>query len=405
LAEGADGAREGGAFPPSAPASADVRCIAPPRLDGGTAFVLVAPWDGWHPELRRVVEDVRRSAPGRTTRSTMALDSPSGERLLFDVIPEGNHVALVAEGRAQIDLFAHQGRAVLRATAAELEAVGFEAWGAWFDRATWWIKGARCAGPREARSAGWATRNIELASDFAGLAFYSSDPQLFTNARGRARRVDSEGFASDGTIETLNIGKRGSNAVAVSTHDKTAVLLKDGIDPASSVYSLTWKQRGWSGERVRRVEVRARGSALRAEDKRTGEVIDLSDPAALLDAETLGRFWRYATTKRTRLVLSTTSRVRRAPTDPRWVAVQDAGGCDDGARFQQAPRDRLRLTVAEKLARDEQQLARSVRRVAVLAGAHDAAELLPRIRELVSPEEIARERARYAWMLPPPGVL
>jgi hypothetical protein len=258
-----------------------------------------------------------------------------------------------------------------------------------------------------ARALGWKVRNVEVCADFTGLHFFEGDPKFFAGPRG-AKRIDSGGFRPDGAVETIEIGKRARDRIALETHEKSAWLRKRQTDAATSVYAGTWRAGGWDArENVRRVEVRAHGKALVLRAKGSGPGLDLSDPAALLDAAALAALWRHATTT-SRLVMPGRTRLRRADTDPRWLAVHAAGdvGADAGPRLVVAhDPDARTLAAAERVRRAKRALLRSAAELALLDP--DSATLLSDLPATLTTDGEAdaaqtRARGRVGHLVAPP---
>jgi hypothetical protein len=228
----------------------------------------------------------------------------------------------------------------------------------WLDRVTGWLTGRPCPSPQHAATVGWSTVHLELASDFTGLTLFHDDALRFIKGGGDFGTIHSRNPKADGQAETINVGSRGEHRLALSTHDKSGQLRSKKRNPATSVYAPTWAVHGWDGQAsVRRVEARGNGRALNLvalEDPKV--TLDLTDPASLLDHAVLGAFWLHATMTRTRL---------RAPdaetTDPRWLAVQAAGGIVQQVRYAQVPRDQTRrLDLAERMELAEGEAARKL---------------------------------------------
>jgi hypothetical protein len=367
---------------PATSSTSAVYRISPPRPDGGTSFKLGRPPEGWSPELERVAKPFPPLGLGSAAHEPRRY-SPE-PRALHDA--DGKEVACIARhGRGYVCFhFEHHAKLFIYPTCAilEVESEGIwiddmEVWlRRWLDRASHWLLGKRCPDVADARGLGWQTHKLELCADFIGLQFYQTDVNLFVNSRGGPQRVDSKGFKPDGQVETIEIGKRRHEVLAIETHNKTAAVLeKLKVDPAESFYAPTWRAYDWNGlDPIRRVEVRGRGRALRIKARKGSRAFDLTDPVSLLDQAALNAFWRHATTSRTRLVMpppdqATAFRPRRAATDPRWVAVQDAGGVDDGVRFVRAPNDEARrLRWDQHVERVDRHLAVALARAAGLRG-------------------------------------
>ena len=401
--------------PPSlVPPDPNVRCVAPPHPDGGTSFKIDASFATWDTRLRKLVATFRKR---RSLPKVIDLVDADGVLLSARVkaAKAGSALSLVFDDQAQLLLLPDAQAAILEGKARGLWAHGVESWmTTWFDRATFLLTGQRCTSPDKARRAGWTTRRLELAADFVGLEISKNESELFVGARGGPLLVSSQGSMRRGMAETINIGKRGKHCLAISTHDKTQAVQSKSGRPEESVYRATWAANGWDGRAsLRRVEARGHGRALNIVSRRNRRVgVDLRDPAALIDPTLLGRFWVHATTTRTRLVLASPSgsspRLRGLPTDPRWAAVQAAGGNDDGDRYIQVPREeRIRLDYRERVRRAEEAVARAVGRLVGLR-AVSATSVGPElvalcIRQYVAlTEETAlAESSNDGWPFPP----
>jgi hypothetical protein len=352
--EGADGADE-------------IRVVAPPTIDGGTSFKIATSPTEWAPELKATIANPRAirgerechlaDHHGEVHDVTISFDAKVDRVKLLFRAPNGLEVA-------QLDIYVGSGRkggfAILETKADALWRDGPEKWlEAWLDRASSWLKARRCPLPEEAMAVGWRTHKLELCTDFTGLRIFYFDEMCMTSrrkAKGNPKKrgstvIRSRGIRPDGQLETMEVGERGRNRIAVETHAKTPLLYEEGTKPTESVYAPTWGAYGWNGEaEIRRVEIRARGTALLLRPRsKAKSVVDLSDPATLLNSDALNRYWRHATSSRTRLAVPGKGPLRKRATDPRWIAVQNAGGPDDGARWVQVNRMRAR-----KLSDEEQ---------------------------------------------------
>lgn len=231
-------------------------------------------------------------------------------------------------------------------------------------RASEWL--CRATGPSlaDAVPLGWKVSKVELAADFVGLHFRDGDQAFFTG-HGRKGDVRSEGFRFDASVETINVGRRGRARLSVSTHDKSQAVRKTHrCQPEGSFYTPTWVAHGWNrAAPIRRVEVRGSSGALHlyTED---GELLDLRKPIARLDPAKLHALWRHATTK-VRLVQrptvpSSSFRARRAPIDPRWIAVQNAAPVDGPRVFRVGRAPARELSMMELVERTRRGVERSV---------------------------------------------
>lgn len=343
----------------SSGADPNVKCIAPLHVDGRTSFRIDAPIEGWCRALRDLADVATRG--GRLPATIDIAEDLHGVVPTANVRrpPRGRGVNVIFEHHAQLRLFPHLGVVTLEARAESLWGNGVDRWMTiWFDRVSRWVQGRSCPSPLHARRLGWTTTRLELASDFTDLRFFLEDVPRFDRGHGKIRLVDSRGVKPDGQVETIYIGDRGKDRLALSTHNKTQVLMAKKRKPEKSVYTKTWQAHGWDGvSPIRRVEARAHGEALQLQAvDGSGLTLDMTDPAALLDMTLLGSFWLHATTTRTRLTAADGS-----ATDPRWLAVQAAGGVDQQVRYAQVPRDKSRrLDLAERRALAEREARRKL---------------------------------------------
>lgn len=292
-------------------------------MDGSTTFRLTAGVNEWCAALQDLLL--------ATTPKRVELVDQDGQLFPGQVRRTQHRLSIQFDKNAQLILYPRLGYALLQAKSQSLWAIGLERWMAqWLDRATFFLRGQRCEDPRLSRQSGWMVERLELASDFTNFRLLNDDAQSFTGGR-RSELIRSSPGDVIGEAETIDIGKRGPNSLAVSTHNKSLKLRRvDKVEPDASVYAPTWLAHGWNGAAdVRRVEVRAAGDALGLTCEETGVVYDLQDPASLLDPVHLKAMWEHGTTQRTRLVVRTPGSkraLRKVPTDPRWLAVQAAGG-------------------------------------------------------------------------------
>lgn len=350
---------------PAPSAARNIANIAPPQPDGGTSFRCRSDVANWSRRLARLLTLRATDLP-----SEVVLTCSDGTTV-HAVVKSGGRgsrrVKLLFVGEAQLDLHPN-GDVYLEADAQALWSQGTKTWlTTWLDRASLWFLGNSCPSLARARDLGWTTWKLELAADFVGLDIHLEDLGHFVG-RSAPALVGSRGF-QDGAVETVSCSRRRRHGLSVSTHNKTQRLVNvDKVQPEQSVYYATWRAHGYDGaSRVRRVEVRASGAALclrpskrrRKQDSASG-TLDLRDPAALLDPVALGRFWRHGTTKYRLTSESNNEKVRVRPTDPRWQAVQAAGGASEGVEYAVVDREGARrLSIDYLLAKEERKLARA----------------------------------------------
>lgn len=375
-----------------------VKLIGPPTVDGFTSFKLLVNEDRWAESLRQLV--AASASGGRNALpATIDLADAHGE-VCTAIVRYGDHgcVSIEFSDEAQLDLYAKQGFAVLITKANALWSLGLAEWmTTWFDRASYLLTGLRCRSPKDAALLGWKTSRLELCADFTGLQFFDPDLTCFVGACGGAKRIDSKGFKLDASVETIELGKRGRHALALETHNKTQKLGVDGVRPEASVYSPTWRGHGWNGKSVvRRVEIRAAGrSLLLVGSTHTTEPLDLREPESLLDKPLLHAFWRQAT-QRFRLVTPPNggTDLRHQPVDPRWGAVQNAGGDALAQRFVVDRSEVRRLDLAELQERERRLLVKVLARVVGLGAGNDVARAVRRhVEDVVSTPEFSKRFA------------
>lgn len=360
----------------AAPCTPDpsVKMIAPPTIDGGTAFTLKAEASSWNEQLRDLVS----TAAGKGWKlmpKTIPLHDDDGVLICTAKVRRSTHggVSLEFEGAAQLDLYDKAGHAVLITKASTLWVDGVEAWmRTWFDLASWLLLGVRCASPADAASLGWKTRNLELCADFTGLRFFHADvPCFMGGGPDGAGCFQSKGYKGDGSVETIESGRRRRNGLSVGTHNKTQKVVSDKSLPEKSVYSSTWRAFEWDGKsEIRRVEVRADGDSLKLTDDE--QKLDLQPPHALLDEAMLRLFWQHAT-HRVCLALPPKAggALNRHQVDPRWKAVQAAGGTGPAPRFVVDRSEARRLDLVDLRERANRDVLRALARAVGLHAADD----------------------------------
>lgn len=355
-----------------------VKMIAPPTIDGGTAFVLEAEASRWCPELRALLT-LRDRVGWKSMPKTVTLHNEDGE-VFAAIVRRGKHGEVTLEFRddAQLNLFDRGGFVVLLTKADALWREGLATWmNSWFDLASWLVLGNRCSSPEHAFDLGWRTKKVELCADFTGLRLGHQDVHRFVGGsrKNGAGAINSHGYRANGAMETIESSKRSRDALTVGTHNKTQKLGDDKILPVDSVYAPTWAAHGYDGKsEIRRVEVRAAGTSLHLTERSNADptgakaTLDLRPPASLLRRSALLLLWRHATTRRFRLALPPKqgSDLRHQPVDPRWVAVQRAGGEARTPRLVVDRSDVRRLSLAALRARAFQRLVRHLARAAGL---------------------------------------
>ncbi len=312
---------------PTAPgADPKVQCVAALQVDGATSFMAKAAETMWH----RDVQDALRTAH---RGGVVHLHDSRGRAFTLRVLSATpGKIELHVAGRVTIKVMRYAGTVEVIAAKEEVWTYGgIGPWAkTWLRLASHWFIGQRCTGLMDAGAAGWRVHRLELASDFTGFRFHILDePNFRTRQKANAWRSS---LAKNGERETVEAGRRGRGQITISVHDKHAeIRKKQKVEPIDSIYARLWQANDWGGRlRVRRVEVRADGQALKLQDVKTGQVFDLSEPSALLDRDMLARLWHEGTHRHVlKVPAEGVGKGKKPGTDPRWIAVQsvaDLGG-------------------------------------------------------------------------------
>lgn len=228
---------------------------------------------------------------------------------------------------------------------------------------------------------GWSTTCWHLNVDFAGLEWVWEDTLDVTAVRKRklfGRHVqddddalddldDEDGddedvddddadthIVTDGAfMQTFELGRGSSDVQVVGYRKGDEQREAKGIQPEKSAYATSqWIPHGWQpdvdGDPFR-VEIRARKKGLVYRHVERDEIVlDFRNPALLCDPESVRTFWAYVTGRR-RFVQRTGSRLRRCPTDARWLVVQSAARRPSRADIRQMPHEVARVTRTERV--------------------------------------------------------
>lgn len=388
------------AAPGAQVSTAAVRCICPPRPDGGTSLKLTGA------QLSPKILDAIALARTLKRGDVITLATPAGGTMDLEVGDRrGDRLDLHADGRAIVRVHASRGIVVLIARATQLWQDGVERWlRQWVPLVTWWVTGHVLDSSSvglldDAHELGWRLYELELAADFTGFELDVGDHARFlVPGRGNGQALRTDGCPIDGKEETVCVGKTGRvrDGLGMSCHNKTLQLSRRRIAPVKSVYAPTWERWGWAGEEVRRVEMRFHGRTLRLRAKSCDASLDASHPRALLDGRVLGQLWRHAT-HRIRLTLGNHKRLRSSTTDERWVMVQNAVPPSDDMSWTRQPR-------ARQLTRDDwfrRTLKASMRNFAALITLTGWSPESAAARVFVQPgfpDEMCKARARFAWL-------
>jgi len=197
------------------------------------------------------------------------------------------------------------------------------------------------AGCSVARVMGWKITGVEQCSDHTGLWFRREDARSFVGIRqtgnidGEGELPASETFGSSAEkVETIAVGTR-SSPVSICLYDKSLQVERaKGGD--RSLYEAAWRAGGWDGEMgIQRVEMRMTGVGLRMERRDTGEVIDLTDPAAVADPVKMSTAWAWVTYRKRLVIRDSAERATRCKVDPRWLWVHECAEAADLAHVGQ----------------------------------------------------------------------
>jgi len=322
---------------PIAPgADPKVRCVAALQVDGATSFVAKSSEAQWH-------VDVQDALRGARSGSVVRLPDPIAPGPIALEVKHNYQGKVRLQVDERVTIRIDRSRNTVEVVAAKEELWnhdGVEAWAkTWLRLTSHWFLGQQCAGLLDAGSAGWRVHRLELASDFTGFPVRSLDEPNFRSRQKISAWGSS--LAKNGERETVEVGARGRGPISISIHDKHAQIEKvHKVKPVASIYAPLWKTNGWQGRaRVRRVEVRADGKALKLRHAKTGAIADLSDPSALLDRDKLARLWHEATHLHVlKLPSEGVGKGRKPGTDPRWMAVQSVAGLATIGRFIYATR-------------------------------------------------------------------
>jgi hypothetical protein len=313
-----------------------VRCVAALQVDGATSIIAKAGEAGWHPDVQ---DELRAAHRGATVR----LPDPSGPDPIALAVKRnyGPHLHLHVAGRVTIKINGqHETVEVIAAKEELWTGGGFGAWAdTWLRLASYWFLDQPWSGLANAAALGWRVHNLEVASDFIGLSIELADTVNF-------KSPSTIMVINPAKCETVQVGSRGRGAISMSVHDKHEQIRKvHEVEPTDSIYGAHWCNNGWNRvRRIRRVELRADGHALKFKDTGTGQVFDLTNPAALLDRDALAHLWHEGT-RRHRLDLPAQGigKGKKAPTDPRWIAVQsvaNVSGVGRSVHLRPAPTPR-----------------------------------------------------------------
>ena len=170
-----------------------------------------------------------------------------------------------------------------------------------------------------AARAGWSVRRVEVCTDLAEYDRSLDAVHLGFKGKPTYFGVDPE----ERTYETLALGG-GTSAVRMRIYDKRAECLAGGED-TSWKYSGVWRRNGMEpGAPVTRVELVLQDAGLVIEGKTGEEAVDLTDPAALADVESLSAAWRFHATRKRRIVAEDSTRRERCGMHPEWETVINA---------------------------------------------------------------------------------
>lgn len=348
--------------------------MLPPRLDGGTRFALDLP-QGWREladiegselgPLLELADDLRRASRSRRAGERQIRLPMLGRAagVWADVAVQGERgqrvIAYVADCmRVELDTAWSPRRGYAARVTAEFKARLLHSRPdqrstvtRWLRAASQWVLGSM----RGELATRWLATNLEVCADFVGIAWTRDDARALVIPRG---------MLSTGDITTRSIGKANSERATLAfgtrasplswcLYNKTAQIadVKGGDE---SAYAHLWRLLGREpGEEVGRVELRAKGRALRWLDPATGDVLSLETVADATDPQQLARLWSLLTQRCRVCVPGSATRRKRWRVDPRWTVVRAAGGVTMPAMAQhrEAERDTHAWAVG-KAARD-----------------------------------------------------
>lgn len=177
-----------------------------------------------------------------------------------------------------------------------------------------------------AAAAGWQVRRAEVCTDLADYPLDSDSVHLGFKSKPTLFGVDPEA----GRCETLAMGGT-TSAVRLRIYDKREEC-KAGGEDTSWKYAEVWMRNGWTpGAAVYRIELVIQEAGLTIEGKDGEMAVDLTDPAALADPESLAAAWKFHATRKRR-ILGTATRRERSETHPDWQRVIDAA--EEAADFE-----------------------------------------------------------------------
>lgn len=291
--------------------------LCPPTIDGGVRLRWRIPKLAPTVEIRELLA---RVGP-KSTLEPLPMPSEHGERSATCRQLQSGRVTVEVEGEVKISVCLARGTVDLRLGAPALLREGYATIAArWIGTLAAWLAGKSIA-LEQARRHGWGVMLVPIAVDTHGLAWKMGDAFRFT---GRGLRYV---IGLDAASVSLRIGQR-SSPVSFLLYLKS-LELATRRHRSRADYEPVWGQSpGYDPERdVQRVELQLRGPGLEFADADTGEVYDLRDPFTLTRADALAAVWSYQTHARRWIVEGCATRKRRAPTDPRWVAIQAAVSC------------------------------------------------------------------------------
>lgn len=170
-------------------------------------------------------------------------------------------------------------------------------------------------------------RRVDLCADYSGFPLDRGDAERLATKRSRIdgflvepKDLDEAGAHAAEVREHLSSAKRVTgftiapgNCLMARIYDKTAELKLSGREEKRTIEEELWRRSGWElGERVTRVELQVRGTAL--------DEFGVRDPAKL--AASLDSVWQHGVVNWLRLVEpASASRPSRCRLDHRWEAV------------------------------------------------------------------------------------
>lgn len=379
-------------------AMSTVRVFVPPRIDGGTAWSIPPPPDGWPGLVERLRQLVRQRC-----RSAVVADR-WGEAITVAIGAEKGKL-IVETGMARLELWARGCELRISALAAETEGVA-----AWLVRELprwcWWLRMAELPdvepddykqlGPH-LRLLGVTVRRIESCTDVGG---WPIEPGLVDQVIARHQAHDH--VPHSGVRSGVTIGSSSATLHGKIYNKRWELDVQRGPEHAALLERV--RAGGYvDGDSWTRVEWVAQRSALMLEGE-GDEQINGRDPLAPCDPEIIATLWRHFCTEVRVVQLGQRAKPSDNPNLPEWDAIRDAAGQAATLRLRRAAST---AQLAEVRGHARERLGHELATVGALAGATTAdqagVEARREVDRLLSEREAIdrfnRARARYADLL------